>query len=59
MKRSMVNEFALILEKKEVDEVIPHAVAVKYLELLKKGKIPNWVLDLTDTDKMKLAAIEV
>ncbi len=52
------NEWELIDRKRQINEVFPVHVAKKYLELREKKIIPVWVDDMTDLERMKLAAIE-
>ncbi|MFG6095068.1 hypothetical protein SPB21_07450 [Leptothoe sp. ISB3NOV94-8A] len=53
-----VNEFELIERKRQINELFSPALAQKYLELHEAKIIPAWVDELTDLNKMKLAAIE-
>lgn len=52
------NEFELIERKRKLNELFSPDLAKKYLELREQRIIPAWVDDMTDLDKMKLAAIE-
>jgi len=40
-----------------VNELFPKSVAKFYVKLWEAKKIPSWVDDITDIDKMKLAAL--
>lgn len=51
------NEYELIQRKRAINELFPKHVAKFYVELWEEKKIPAWVDDVTDIDKMKLAAL--
>ncbi len=52
------NEYELIQRKREANKYFSPELAKKYVELHNGSIIPAWVDEMTDLDKMKLAAIE-
>lgn len=52
------NEYELIQRKREANKYFSPKLAKKYVELHNDCIIPAWVDEMTDLDKMKLAAIE-
>ena len=52
-----VNEYELVNRKIEINKLFSPEVAKFYVDLHKRKIIPGWVDELTDLDKMKLAAL--
>ncbi|MEO1390229.1 MAG: hypothetical protein AAFV85_23090 [Cyanobacteria bacterium J06634_6] len=51
------NEYELIQRKRDINELFPKEVAQFYVAQWEAKKVPSWVDDITDIDKMKLAAL--
>lgn len=51
------NDYELINRKREINEIFPKEIAKFYVEQWEARKVPAWVDDITDIEKMKLAAL--
>lgn len=54
--RDWINEYALIQKMITAQETLPSNGAKIFLELQKQGKVPDWVIQMTDIKMMELAA---